>query len=91
MISCLYYSGNEKDCKMSIYWIRYHGRPERIDESIQNEGLTRNDILFKQISKVESRQRSKDKRETKEPIVEEKSRIGVMRRFPKKKEKACSC
>lgn len=87
MISCLYYSGNGKDCKMSIYWIRYHGGPERIDESIQNEGLTRNDILFKQISKAVSRQRSKDKRETKEPIVEEKSRIGVMRKFPKEKEK----
>lgn len=87
MISCLYYSGNEKDCKMSIYWIRYHEGPERIDESIQNEGLTRNDILFKQISKAVSRQRSKDKRETKEPIVEEKSRIGVMRKFPKEKEK----
>lgn len=91
MISCLYYSGNGKDCKMSIYWVRYHGGPERIDESIQNEGLTRNDILFKQISKAVSRQRSKDKRETKEPIVEEKSRIGVMRKFPKEKEKACSC
>lgn len=88
MISCLYYSGNGKDCKMSIYWIRYHGGPERIDESIQNEGLTRNDILFKQISKAESRQRSKDKRETKEPIIEEKSRIGVMREFPKEKEKS---
>lgn len=87
MISCLYYSGNGKDCKMSIYWVRYHGGPERIDESIQNEGLTRNDILFKQISKAVSRQRSKDKRETKEPIVEEKSRIGVMRKFPKEKEK----
>ena len=72
---------------MSVYWIRYHGGPERIDESIQNEGLMRNDILFKQISKAVSRQRSKDKRETKEPIVEEKSRIGVMRKFPKEKEK----
>ena len=76
---------------MSIYWIRYHGRPERIDESIQNEGLTRNDILFKQISKAESWKRSKEKRETKEQIVEKKSRVGVMRKFPREKEKACSC